>query len=102
VIERAVILSEDETLNVDGTWFQPHDKLSSRPIPPSAGYLLQSEREIIETALAETHGHVDGPSGAAVTLGLARQTLESKIRALKIDKFRFNLMAIRAKHERDT
>jgi PAS domain S-box-containing protein len=89
VIERAVILSEGETLNVDGTWFQPHDKLSSGPIPPSAGSLGQSERIMIETALTETHGQVGGPSGAAAKLGLARQTLESKIKALKIDKFRF-------------
>lgn len=30
-----------------------------------------------------------GPSGAAVALGMPASTLESKIRALKIDKYRF-------------
>jgi formate hydrogenlyase transcriptional activator len=32
---------------------------------------------------------VSGPSGAAVRLGLPRQTLESRIRALRINKHRF-------------
>jgi DNA-binding NtrC family response regulator len=32
---------------------------------------------------------VDGPSGAAARLGMPRSTLESRIRALKIDKSRF-------------
>jgi hypothetical protein len=30
-----------------------------------------------------------GPSGAAVALGMPASTLESKIRPLKIDKYRF-------------
>ena len=34
-------------------------------------------------------GHVFGPSGAAARLGIARSTLESKIRGLGIDKNRF-------------
>ena len=36
---------------------------------------------------AETHGRVSGPSGAAAKLGIPRQTLESKIRRLGIDKY---------------
>jgi formate hydrogenlyase transcriptional activator len=32
---------------------------------------------------------VYGPSGAAARLGIPRSTLESKIRALKINKYRF-------------
>jgi DNA-binding NtrC family response regulator len=49
------------------------------------------ERELIEAALAESHGRVSGPSGAAAKLGIPSTTLESKIKALKIDKHRFEL-----------
>jgi len=44
---------------------------------------------LIEAALAESGGRVSGPSGAATKLGIPRQTLESKIRSLGIDKHRF-------------
>jgi hypothetical protein len=37
----------------------------------------------------ESAGRVGGLKGAAVKLGLPRQTLESKIKALGINKFRF-------------
>lgn len=47
------------------------------------------EREMIEAALRESQGRVFGPSGAAAKLGIARSTLESKIRSLKIEKQRF-------------
>jgi formate hydrogenlyase transcriptional activator len=44
---------------------------------------------MIEDALRATVGRVYGPSGAAARLGIPRSTLESRIRALKIDKTRF-------------
>jgi DNA-binding NtrC family response regulator len=44
---------------------------------------------MIEEALAETGGRVSGPSGAAAKLALPSTTLESKIRSLKINKYRF-------------
>jgi len=44
---------------------------------------------MIETALAATRGRVAGPNGAAAKLGIPRQTLESKISALGIDKHRY-------------
>jgi len=34
---------------------------------------------------------VAGPTGAAVKLGMARSTVESKIRSLKINKNRFKI-----------
>jgi len=37
----------------------------------------------------ECQGRVSGPFGAASQLGLPSSTLESKIKALKIDKRRF-------------
>jgi len=44
---------------------------------------------MIEAALAECRGKVSGASGAAAKLGIPPSTLESKIRALNIDKRRF-------------
>ena len=51
--------------------------------------LATRERNAIETALAESQGRVAGPFGAAVRLGVPSTTLESKIKALGIDKRRF-------------
>jgi formate hydrogenlyase transcriptional activator len=51
--------------------------------------LAATEKEVIEEALRESQGRVFGPSGAAAKLGLARSTLESKIRSLNINKKRF-------------
>jgi len=41
---------------------------------------------MIEAALAECHGRISGRSGAAAKLAIPRQTLESKIRRLGINK----------------
>jgi formate hydrogenlyase transcriptional activator len=44
---------------------------------------------MIESALRESGGRVSGPTGAAAKLGIARSTLESKIRSLTINKYKF-------------
>jgi PAS domain S-box-containing protein len=89
VIERAVTLSESETFTVDEAWL----KRQPAAIPESGaaldGVLLAHEREAIEAALAQCHGRVAGPTGAAVRLGLPASTLDSKIKRLGIDKYRF-------------
>ncbi len=43
----------------------------------------------IEAALADSHGRIAGPAGAAAKLRLPRQTLESKIARLGINKHHF-------------
>jgi formate hydrogenlyase transcriptional activator len=43
---------------------------------------------MIEAAL-ESRGQVAGPAGAARKLGLPTRTLDSKIKRLGIDKYRF-------------
>jgi DNA-binding NtrC family response regulator len=53
------------------------------------GTLAAQEKAIIEEALRSSGGRVYGPSGAAERLGIPRSTLESKIRALRINKSRF-------------
>ena len=85
VVERAVILSETDTLVVDESWL----KRESGDSPPREGLTALADREVemIQAALAESHGRISGPSGAAAKLGIPRQTLESKIRRLGIDKY---------------
>lgn len=56
----------------------PHQGLST---------LTDREVELIEAALAESHRRISEPSGTAAKLGIPRQTLESKIRRLGIDKY---------------
>jgi formate hydrogenlyase transcriptional activator len=53
------------------------------------GVLLAHEKETIEAALAGSHGRVSGPAGAAAMLGVPTSTLDSKIKRLRIDKYRF-------------
>jgi formate hydrogenlyase transcriptional activator len=88
VIERAVVLCDSETFSVDETWLKREEQ-RSRAAAPFVATLVESEKEIIKTALAACHGRIAGPLGAAAKLGLPRQTLESKIKTLKIDKHRF-------------
>ena len=89
VIERAVILCETPVLYVDETWFRRESPIrAGQPIPFNAALTI-SEREMIERALSESAGRVGGPKGAAAKLGLPRQTVESKIKILGINKFRF-------------
>ena len=89
VIERAVILSEGETFAVDETWLRRELPASLKRRGTLNGTLLRQEKEMIEAALAATQGRISGPSGAATKLGLLSRTLDSKIRRLKINVYRF-------------
>jgi len=90
VIERSVIVCETENFSVDESWLsqQPSNGKTESQLYLSEKVAAQ-EKEIIEAALRESQGRVFGPSGAAAKLGIARSTLESKIRSLKINKNRF-------------
>jgi len=59
------------------------------PQAPPSRTLLAQEKVWIEGTLAETKGRVSGPLGAAAKLGIPSSTLESKIKALAIDKRQF-------------
>ena len=85
IVERAVILSETDVFVVDESWLKSESAESSSK--PGLSTLEDREVEMIEAALADTHGRVSGPSGAAARLRIPRQTLESKIRRLGIDKY---------------
>jgi formate hydrogenlyase transcriptional activator len=89
VVERTVILSEGETFFVDEAWLTratPKLAVASVPLPTE---LTEREKAMIENALREAEGLISGPTGAAAKLGIPRQTLESKIRKLGINRHRF-------------
>jgi len=86
VVERAVIVSESDRFVVDESWFK-RDPAVSAETHKALSALTNREVEMIEAALAESHGRISGPSGAAAKLGIPRQTLESKIRRLGIDRY---------------
>jgi len=89
VIERSVILCETEEFSVDESWLSPAAATAVNGKQHLAQTLASQEKEMIEAALAECRGKVSGASGAAAKLGIPPSTLESKIRALNIDKRRF-------------
>ncbi len=88
VIERAVIVCESRTFRVDPSWLtiEPAGSRAARSLSVD---LAAQEKEIIERALLKTAGRVSGPSGAASLLGMPASTLESKIKALRINKYKF-------------
>jgi formate hydrogenlyase transcriptional activator len=89
VVERAVILCDGETFCVDESWLTPVLPKAAATSVPLVATLVEREKEMIETALRETKGVIAGPTGAAAKLGMPRQTLESKIRKLRINRYRF-------------
>ena len=89
VIERSVVVCDTETFSVDPSWISSEGSAAQ---PNGTRVIKQSaaqEAEVIEAALAEAEGRISGPRGAAAQLGMPASTLESKIRALKINKYRF-------------
>jgi len=89
VIERCVILAEGGVMRLEPGMLRSKvqsatDTTLEEPI--SDGHDRKAE---IESVLRETHGRISGSSGAAARLGLPASTLESRIRALKINKHQF-------------
>src|SRR5467141_1679237 len=90
VVERAVILCDGETFCVDPSWLTPVAPRPAASAVPLVEDLAEREKVMIENALRESGGLISGPTGAAAKLRLPRQTLESKIRKLGIDRHRLN------------
>ena len=91
VIERSVILSAGGIFSVDEAWLSTE---SEPVLPANAQFRTQGQepqdgRKIIEAALRESRGRVSGPNGAAARLKIPATTLESRIKALNIQKSQF-------------
>ena len=93
VIERSLILCDTDTFSVDESWLPLQSRgIQTQPLPLAKTEDID-ERTRIEGALTATSGRISGPLGAAIQLRLPASTLESRIRALKIDKNRFKFPA---------
>jgi formate hydrogenlyase transcriptional activator len=91
VIERGVILCEGEIFSVDETWLRREPAVAPSWTATLNGTLVRQEKEMIEAALFESQGRISGPAGAAAKLGLPARTLDSKIKRLRINKYRFKV-----------
>ena len=89
VIERSVVICDTDALFVDESWLGGRTPVALEAALPLTEKLSVQERQMIEAALADSNGRVSGPRGAAAKLGIPQSTLDSKIKALKIDKQRF-------------
>ena len=87
VIERGVILADSDVFSLEaGTLHNDQPQTAVSPLRQS---VANDEQARIESVLKETRGKVSGPDGAAARLGVPASTLESRIKALKIDKYQF-------------
>ena len=89
VIERSIIVCETENFTVDESWLSRQPEASDQASRTLFRMTAQDEKKTIEAALADAAGRVSGPSGAAAKLGIPPSTLDSKIRALGINKHRY-------------
>ena len=90
VVERAVILADGRTLRLEpGTLSRPETPAGSSVDEKSPAEERLRQRAEIQDALRLTGGRVSGSKGAAARLGVPASTLESRIRALGIDKHSF-------------
>src|SRR4029077_5625624 len=89
IVERSVILCDTDQFSIDGGWLSGEGAASTSTettLPRRSG---AQEKDRIKAALAGSNGKVSGPAGAAELLGMPASTLESRIRALRINKFAF-------------
>ena len=85
VVERACILSTDDTLAETGT-LCPIPSHPQKHKPGELPSFEENERSYIKKVLALTRGKVFGEDGAATLMGLNPRTLTSKIKKLGICK----------------
>lgn len=81
LVERAMIVSSGDRLEIDPRWLAPKPPAVISTIVSG---LAEMERRAILDALARCHGRVYGPAGAAAALGLKPTTLYGKMRKHQI------------------
>jgi transcriptional regulator with GAF, ATPase, and Fis domain len=92
VLEQCAVLSDPPYVHVPRNLLaEPAARVAPRSAAGSdlSATLHLNAQRLIEAALEEAAGRVHGPRGAAARLGIPASTLESKIRRLRINKYRF-------------
>jgi formate hydrogenlyase transcriptional activator len=84
IVERGLIVSGGDALEIDPTWLAGPAMADDRE--SSKGFLADQERQAILDALRRTDGRVYGPGGAAALLGVKPTTLYGKMRKHGIRK----------------
>ena len=85
-IERCVILTQGDELNVPRTELRRSAGRTVVPAVSAASTFEQAERQAIIDALKGASGKIAGKGGAAERLGLKRTTLQNKMRRLSITR----------------
>jgi formate hydrogenlyase transcriptional activator len=80
LIERALIVSAGEALEIDPSWLAP----AAGPGGGNGSSFAEAQRRTILDALERAGGKIYGPGGAARLLGLKPTTLYGKMRQLRI------------------
>jgi PAS domain S-box-containing protein len=86
IVERSVILSTGDTLWIDDAWLSSQNARRPESSGPLIENLVSYEKQLVESALAESKGKVAGSNGAAAKLGIPPSTLHLKIKQLNIKK----------------
>jgi formate hydrogenlyase transcriptional activator len=84
LIERALIVTTGDTLEIDPHWLQPLRAADRDGALPTT--LAEVDRRTILMALERCQGRIYGADGAAAALGLKPTTLYGKMRKLHISK----------------
>jgi formate hydrogenlyase transcriptional activator len=84
IVERAMIVTNGDTLEVDPDWLKSAP--AGKPDGELRPGLAELERRAIVDALERCHGKIYGPAGAAAALRLKPTTLYGKMRKYHIPK----------------
>jgi formate hydrogenlyase transcriptional activator len=84
IVERAMIVTTGDRLQVEPHWLKPAQV--EKVIPEASPGLAEVERHAILDALERCHGKIYGPGGAAAALKLKPTTLYGKMRKYHIPK----------------
>jgi PAS domain S-box-containing protein len=86
ILERAVILANSPTLEIEADVLTGAEAASAASAKPPPGKLEAVERNHILAVLQQTNWVIDGPRGAAQILGLHPNTLRSRMKKLGITR----------------
>jgi formate hydrogenlyase transcriptional activator len=89
VIERGVILADSEVFRLEPGTLTEEPRAVAQTAAAGESTSASDQQTRIEAVLRETRGRISGPDGAAARLGIPASTLESRIKALKINKHQF-------------
>jgi formate hydrogenlyase transcriptional activator len=90
VIERSVVIHHQGKLSVRQCCLSVRAIFRGTPVSEqSFRRSALEDRKMIDAALTTAEGRVSGPSGAAAILGIPPSTLESKLKSMNINKYRF-------------